>query len=488
MKKYHYLLLFLSLCTGLLLRLYHLSSPVADWHSYRQVDTASVTKNFLNNGVNLLIPTYHNLSPDQSGLDNPQGLRMVEFPLYNLMSWFTIKLTGLSVDIASRLTSIVLSLFSSLFIFIFVFSLTSKFTPAFLAMLSFLLLPFNIYYSRTILPENAAVFFMTLSLVLFRFHPILSSIFLSLSALCKPFTLLLTLPIFIFLFFRFKKTKNINKLLKIIVFSLISLVPLFLWRHWIQAFPEGIPASAWLLNFSDKRIFPEWYRGYHVDFLNQILILRPYWWRWLILERISLLILGAFGLIPITLGLFYQKFNINVINFLGFIGIFLYFVFVPGGNIQHDYYQILIIPFISISLGCGFYYLLYFTLPAKFLSLCLILIISAFSLFFSAEKILPYYQINRPEIVSAGKKVDELTPKNSIIIAPYLGDTALLYQCNRPGFPIEIYDIAKTKKLFPNQPLYLVSVNFDSYTNQLIKLYPALFKSDQFIILDLQND
>jgi len=201
-KKYHYLLLFLSLSIGLLLRLYHLSAPVADWHSYRQVDTASVTKNFSNFGVNLLIPTYHNLSPDQSGLDNPQGLRMVEFPLYNLMSWFTIKLTGLSVDTASRLTSIVLSLFSSLFIFIFVYSLTSKFAPAFLAMLSFLLLPFNIYYSRTILPENAAVFFMTLSLVLFRFHPILSSIFLSLSALCKPFTLLLTLPIYIFLFFR----------------------------------------------------------------------------------------------------------------------------------------------------------------------------------------------------------------------------------------------------------------------------------------------
>ncbi|KKR68849.1 MAG: Glycosyl transferase family protein [Microgenomates group bacterium GW2011_GWA2_40_6] len=449
MKKYHYLLLFLSLSIGLLLRLYHLSAPVADWHSYRQVDTASVTKNFSNFGVNLLIPTYHNLSPDQSGLDNPQGLRMVEFPLYNLMSWFTIKLTGLSVDTASRLTSIVLSLFSSLFIFIFVYSLTSKFAPAFLAMLSFLLLPFNIYYSRTILPENAAVFFMTLSLVLFRFHPILSSIFLSLSALCKPFTLLLTLPIYIFLFFRFKKTRNINRLLKIIVFSLISLVPLFLWRHWIQAFPEGIPASAWLLNFSDKRIFPEWYRGYHIDFLNQILILRPYWWRWLILERISLLILGAFGLIPVTLGLFYQKFNINVINFLGFIGI---------------------------------------TLPKKFLSLCLMLIISAFSLFFSAEKILPYYQINRPEIVSAGKKVDELTPKNSIIIAPYLGDTALLYQTNRPGFPIEIYDIAKTKKLFPNRPLYLVSVNFDSYTNQLIKLYPTLYRGDQFIILDLQND
>ena len=116
------------------------------------------------------------------------------------------------------------------------------------------------------------------------------------------------------------------------------------------------------------------------------------------------------------------------------------------------------------------------------------LIISAFSLFFSAEKILPYYQINRPEIVSAGKKVDELTPKNSIIIAPYLGDTALLYQTNRPGFPIEIYDIAKTKKLFPNRPLYLVSVNFDSYTNQLIKLYPTLYRGDQFIILDLQND
>jgi len=45
------------------------------------------------------------------------------------------------------------------------------------------------------------------------------------------------------------------------------------------------------------------------------------------------------------------------------------------------------------------------------------------------------YQINHPEIIEAGKMVDEITPKDALVIAPYNGDTAFLYQTNRWGWP-----------------------------------------------------
>lgn len=496
MTKIKIFFIIIILVIGLFLRLYKFNSPIADWHSFRQVDTLSVTKNFLNLGLDLFHPKYHDLSSTQSGINNPKGLRLVEFPVYNLLSFITAKLTHQNIDFASRTTSIILSLSSALIIFLWVYSITRQYSPSILSMSVFLFLPYNIFYNRTTLPENTAVFFMSLGLYLFKINPIFAGISLGISALVKPFTLILTLPIFIYfsvplikLIFKTQTLPSlkIKLILKIIFFTIFSLIPLYLWRQWIAQFPEGIPASAWLLNFSDKPIFPTWYRGYNINFLNQILVLRPYWWHWLILERTTLLILGGLGTIPLFLGLIYKKNNIDVINSLSLLGIFLYFIIVPGGNIQHDYYQILIIPFISITVGCGLFYIYNYTFKSKLISLVSILFIIFLSLFFSAEKIFPYYKINRPEIITAGKKVDLLTPPNSIIIAPYNGDTALLYQTNRSGFPIEVYDFKSIENQFPDKPIFFLSINYDDYTNKIISQFPAVYRDSQFIILKISK-
>lgn len=481
-------LIILALSLGLLVRLYALSSPIADWHSFRQVDTASVTRNFLKNGLNLFIPTYHDLSAHQSGIDNPQGFRMVEFPLYNFFVYLIVKISSINLEIASRLTSIVLNLSTGLLLFFIVKSITRLFWPAYFSFIVFLFLPFNIFFSRTILPENTAVFFMILGLFLFPKNRLISAIVLSLSALVKPFTLILIFPILLFYFQKQNNRFSPKNLLSWFTFICVTTAPLLLWRQHIAQYPAGIPASNWLLNSTDTRIFPEWYKGFHTDFLNDLIILRPYWWRWLIFERLANLLMGIFGLIFFFLGFVYRKNQINLFNFLSLVGIFLYFLLVPGGNIQHDYYQILIIPSLSFTLGCGIYYLLKFTFKSTLISLISIFIISFLSLFYSLNKILPYYQINHPEIVEAGQYVDKLTPQNSLIIAPYNGDTALLYQTNRSGFPIEIYDIEKLKLKFPQNPFYLITLNQDEYFNKIKNLYPILLNNPKYVIFDLNHE
>src|SRR5690348_15355906 len=69
---------------AIVVRLYHITYPIADWHSWRQADTAAVARNFLHFGIDPLHPIYDDLSNIQSGKDNPQGWRMVEFPLYQV--------------------------------------------------------------------------------------------------------------------------------------------------------------------------------------------------------------------------------------------------------------------------------------------------------------------------------------------------------------------------------------------------------------------
>jgi len=76
--------LLLVFVLGFAVRLYRFNGPVADWHSWRQADTSSVSRNFVNNGFDVLYPTFQDLSNVPSGLDNPNGYRFVEFPIYNV--------------------------------------------------------------------------------------------------------------------------------------------------------------------------------------------------------------------------------------------------------------------------------------------------------------------------------------------------------------------------------------------------------------------
>ena len=80
------------LCSILLIaivfRLYKINTPLADLHSWRQVDTAAVARNYTRTGIDLLHPRYDDLTSIESGKENPEGLRFVEFPLYNAIFAF----------------------------------------------------------------------------------------------------------------------------------------------------------------------------------------------------------------------------------------------------------------------------------------------------------------------------------------------------------------------------------------------------------------
>ena len=78
-NKFDAFWLALILCIALGLRLYKINTPLADWHSWRQVDTAAVARNFAEGDFNLLYPKYDDLSSVQTGKYNPQGYRFVSF-------------------------------------------------------------------------------------------------------------------------------------------------------------------------------------------------------------------------------------------------------------------------------------------------------------------------------------------------------------------------------------------------------------------------
>lgn len=475
-------LLILVLILAFYLRLYKIDSPVADWHSWRQADTAAVTRNFENHGINLLYPTFDDLSSIPSGKQNPKGLRMVEFPLYNATSTVIKRIIPEGpLERSMRLTSIFASLGSLIFLFLLVRKYISRRT-AFIAAIIFAILPYNIFYSRVILPEPFVVFLSLGFLYCFDIfvalekenkpfliktkYFLLSVVFGAASLLVKPFAVFAILSSIYIAYKGFSFRFLLKK--KLYLMGLLIIIPFILWRLWISQFPEGIPAYTWLLNGDGIR-----FKGAY--------------FYWIFAERISKLILGYWGLPLLILGVLVRPKNSEgwLFRWLG-IGAILYLAVIATGNVRHDYYQTLIIPAIVVFVAKGIDYLL--SLPKdfnRFLSLSFVLVCLLFMEAFGWYQIRDFFNINHPEIVKAGKAVDEKTKRKALVIAPYNGDTAFLYQTNRAGWPIVEGTVAE---LIAKGADYYVSVNFDNLTKELINTAKDEYNSKNYKIIDLTQD
>lgn len=461
------------------LRLYKVNTELLDWHSFRQADTASVTREYIKQGINPLVPKYHDLSNIQSGLDNPEGYRMVEFPIYNIVVATLIQaIPSLPIVITSRVVSILFSIGTLVSLFFLAKEFYGK-KVGYLAAFFFATLPYSVYYSRVIMPEPLMLFTSTLSILSFKLYLKKNSfawystslVSLSIALLLKPFVGFLA-PVYIVLLFQERKIKDIIFDLKLYIYVAVAVTPFLLWRQWIAQYPTGIPASDWLFNGE-------------IQIENSKPRFRPFWFRWLFWERITKLILGYTGVLLLPISFFQQLKNKKLLIPSWWLGILIYFSVIATGNVRHDYYQILLIPLICLTLAHGVIVLDTF-LNKKFnalVSLATISLLIGSMLLLSHFQIKGYYNVNHPEYVLAGKAADTLLPKEAKVIAPQFSDTSFLFQINRVGWPLG-FDIDEKIELGAT---HYVSTSYDDEARELEKKYMIIEKTDDYIIIDLTN-
>ncbi len=446
-------------------RLYHITYPVADWHSWRQADTAAVARNFLRFGIDPLHPRYDDLSNIQSGKDNPQGWRMVEFPLYQVIGASAkLGFPDIPLEVILRLATIVVSAGTVILLGLLVAQYIDKFTGVLTALL-FAILPYSMYYGRTILPDPSMVFWSLLSLWFIGrgksfWWTLFGAVSGALALLSKPMAVFLLLPAVWILIRNYGWSKRM--VVQTLLYGIISLIPLLLWRRWILQFPEGIPVSTWLLNGNGIRF-------------------KGAWFHWLFAVRLGDLILGFWGLILFGIGLTVTSVKKEGWFFRWWIfGALLYLIIFATGNVQHDYYQILIIPVVCIYAAKGLAFLLRQNLSGKIVAFISVVAMLGFSWF----TIRTYYWINRPEIVEAGKVADAILPKDAKVIAPYNGDTTFLYQTQRQGWPLG-FDIDKKIAMGATAYVTVSPTDADTETRDLAAKYTVLVRTDKFAIIDL---
>ena len=478
-KRIDLMILGIILLLGLTLRLYKIDSPIADWHSWRQADTAAVARNFVKNDFNLLSPRYDDLSNIQTTNFNPQGYRLVEFPLYNGMFAFAYKyLPIMSLEIYGRLTTIIFSLIVIAAIYFLVLGEEGRLAAG-IASGVFAVFPFFVYYSRVILPEMTALGFMMLailSLYLWKNAStkirsgmlfLLSATFCSLALLIKPTVIFYGLPL-LYIFFQKFKLSMVKKL-PIYIYFAIAIIPFVLWRQWISHYPEGMPTYEWLLTSVNT------FEG------TKVIFFRPAFFRWIFHERILNMILGGYAATLLILGVLKRPNRSYLLPMFGLAALIYLFTF-QGGNVQHDYYQTMILPPLAIFVGLGSAFILQQKklFHNVYLSTIAVVVILGFSAAMSFYQVKGFYHVS-DDLVSIAKVIRTITPPDAHIVTDRDGDTTLLYLADRKGYPAVTEDLAglKTKGM-----QYLVTAKAD--VADKVKLeYEMIFANDQVFIFKL---
>jgi len=482
---------------GFGLRLWRLDYPLMDWHSFRQADTASVTREFVRHHYPIWRPHYHDLGSVQSGQDNLAGDRMVEFPLVNYCIALILQIfSSWSLVSFSRLAAAICSSGSVICVYWLVKRMMDKDEDhceiiALSAAAAMALLPYSIFYGRAILPEPFQVFLGLVSLVSFSFYLekktwqgwLITCLSLMAALLVKPTTVFWG-PLWIFLAWRHDGKKCLQSW-DLWLLAIVSVLPLCWWRLYIQQFPAGIPASDWLLNGPLHGTPPRW---------------RPMWWRWLFYERLGKLWLGGFGSIFALWGLWPSGRAETKKLFSAFDGFtylwlgcdFVYLSTFATGNIQHDYYQYLLLPSVCILCGRGLakamVYLQSLSKKAdkKVFFWCAtvgLAVLVGCGWYVSWRQVKGFFDINDWRPVYIGQVAARMLPLDALVIAhAFDGDTNFLFQTERTGWPSGL----DLEEKIANGAQFFVGTNTDDLYHYLDEHFLKMYQDENGFIFDLQ--
>lgn len=479
-QKNDWIILGVILVIAFVLRLYNFNTPLADYHSWRQADTAAVARNFVKDGFHLFEPRYDDLTSIQSGQDNPTGLRLVEFPIYNaMMAGMYIIAPVFPIEVWGRIISAIMSLVVIGVLYYLSLRESSRIT-AIATATTYSILPFFVFFSRTVLPENTALGFMFLSILFLYFYTktdpkakqitffALSLILFAASILVKPTVIFYGLALGILFIRKFKW--SVFKSVPVYIYFLVAAIPFILWRLFIAQHPEGIPASGWL--FTEVQTFEG----------KKVIFFRPAFFRWIFFERINNQILGGFMTFFLVLGALVKPktWLLPAIAAAGFIYVFTF----QGGNVQHEYYQIVLFPALAVLIGLGFYFLIKNTKLFIYPIILYVILIGVVGLswFFSYYKVKDFYGVSY-DLTQIARITQTLTRADDKIITDRYGDTTLLYLMDRKGSPAIYKDIPRMRE--DGYKYLVVTVPETIVTMKEKEQLKTVFENDKFALFRL---
>ena len=395
--------------------LYKITAPPVDEHSWRQTDTAGVSRNFTNESANILFPRV-------DGRGQFTGITGMEFPIYN----YTTSLTDRALGFAywhGRAVTLLAGMAGLVFFYLLMLLRYSKRIANYgIAIMA--LSPLYFYFSRNIQPDILMVSLSVASLYLAQMYTkkarinilILLLATFSLAVLVKIPAAFILIPMVYILW------PKRNELLKPI--PLISLVVIVI-----------LPNIAWYIH-SDQLSKDYGLGQYYYGELGLSLVIQhlmmPSFWRRIFISNTLLKTTSALFALSGLYGLFITLRKRDYLPFLYCLAISLFLVLFANKSYYHNYYSLPIVPALAMLSAVGID-----SMQAKINKKIFIPLIATFFVFgiiilgFSTMKL---YKPQDPYILELKSLSDKYISPGSLIITDNGGSPAMLYFADRKGW------------------------------------------------------
>jgi hypothetical protein len=329
MIKHQKRILLLIGLLAILLKLPYISNPVSDWHSWNQISTMANARYIAKEGVSAFLHPQVDLF-ESFEIDSNQSF--AELPIISGLIAIGFKITNAEPEWLARLICILFSVLGSIYFYLLVLEETNDSTAK-IAIGFYLISPMVWYFHRTIMTDVIMVNFVVAGLYHFRFwvrQQKFSSLFFTIfytaiAALSKAYALYIGIAYLMILI----EYQGWKKLIKVsnVVLLLGTIGPIFSWIYYCQqqvaSGSEGhnLMTSAGLLG-----PFSIW--------INKV-----YWLSLLAsVGDFTLLVLGLLIFIYTFIRHFNKLLEVKIVLYW-LVSVMFYFLFVRGGNMEHDYYQ-----------------------------------------------------------------------------------------------------------------------------------------------------
>jgi len=218
------------------IRIPHINnSPCEQGDFWRQSDTESIARNFIEDGFNIFYPQFN-----YDG-EKPNYVQL-EFQITTFLIALLYKAFGYKYYLA-RLVPIAFFMGSSIYLYLIVKRYYGN-PAAWYAVIAYAIMPMNIFYTRAIMPESAALFFFIGAFYYFikwYDNEKLSTLFISALFTCLSISQKTpTIFIGLAMIFLLIKKYRFRFLLKweLWIFALISLLPNIIYIQWSRSIAE----------------------------------------------------------------------------------------------------------------------------------------------------------------------------------------------------------------------------------------------------------
>jgi len=461
---------------GQLLHLFWVAQPVAGWRSWKQADTAAITRNFHNEEFSPLHPRI-----DWGGWG--PGYVEAEAQIYTTFVALIYKLTGVQ-EWVGRLLSSVFSALTALYLYLYGKRLRNQLYGLSAAAV-FSAMPMEIYFGAAFMPEPL----MLLALIgaLFHFHCWLeknsrfdwavSLIFFLVAVLIKPQSLCLGLPL-LFLSHSFLGWKFLRR-----------------WDIWLYAVLVFVIPAAYYLHAHG--LFIQYGNSFGIwndsadKWFNLDLLMTSKFYQRLIFTNIAkrLLTYGGFAVFILGLFLKFEGREKVVIYWLG--GLVVYMLVVARGNYLLDYYQLPLLLPASFVIAGTIEWVASNSPVHKTARDAVILAILMIAPLSAARNVGFTNHVARDvSLVNFAQNLDAALPQECRVVTLTKGNPTFLYHINRKGWvkwpgkkalknngdlPTDVYIAGKrsdVKSLCTNHKLLIQPVLNDDHEYICVKYTP----------------